>query len=65
MAIAGTCEKCQGQKMIVLIYGEKAEKPPTRGIHIDYENGARKAVEKRINSSATLHAISASDLMNQ
>jgi hypothetical protein len=31
MGAAGTCEKCQGQKMIVLIYGEKAAKPPTRG----------------------------------
>lgn len=27
---AGTCEKCQGQKTIVLIYGEKAVKPVKR-----------------------------------
>jgi hypothetical protein len=38
---AGTCEKCQGQKTIVLIYGEKAAKPPTRGIHIDLGRGPK------------------------
>ncbi len=38
---AGTCEKCQGQKMIVLIYGEKAAKPPTRGIRMDLGRGSK------------------------
>jgi hypothetical protein len=29
MGAAGTCEKCQGKKLIVQIYGEKV--PPSKG----------------------------------
>ncbi len=42
MNAAETCEKCHGQKMIVLIYGEKAAKPPARGIRLGLGRGSKE-----------------------